>query len=387
MMIVGIVGAGPCGLHAAQLLADNPKVNEIHVFESQSRPGGRTQMGKYRNMNVVAGAGVVRARDKKLRNLAARYNVPLRRFRTRVQYQQKPRVNLRKWMRLLNERQRDLDRRRTFRQNIVHLFGNKGLNEFVSAAGMTDYLHADVIDTLQNYDFRDNTSGQVMFGIDWNVLAAAMADNLSSKTRIRYRTPVTTVRRTASGKLLINSKWHVDALFWTGTKSSWDVLSNVTKGPLWTKITQGVQTQSFLRAYAVPLDPTQASALYPTTTYMPHGNPLQKIIPVKDGVYMVSYSDNENAITTRQHIKNTKWLKKHTGVAWTTPKVFFHESGTHYYAPLDPCWDNRDAFLESAQHPSPGVYMCGEGLSRKQGWTEGALESAIQAVRIFEACV
>jgi monoamine oxidase len=36
---------------------------------------------------------------------------------------------------------------------------------------------------------------------------------------------------------------------------------------------------------------------------------------------------------------------------------------------------DRDAYLRYIQNPVPGLYVVGEGFSRNQGWTEGALES------------
>jgi monoamine oxidase len=36
---------------------------------------------------------------------------------------------------------------------------------------------------------------------------------------------------------------------------------------------------------------------------------------------------------------------------------------------------NRTAFLRQAQRPSPHLWVVGEGMSRDQGWTEGALDS------------
>lgn len=385
-MIVGVVGAGPCGLHAAHLLVKIAGVDVIHLFESQADPGGRTRMGCFRGKDVVAGAGVVRARDAKLRSLAAEHNIPLRKFRTRVKHQGlRPFRDLNGWVRELNGRRGALDRRRTFRQNVVDMFGKDGLDDFVYAAGLTDYLNADVFDTLNDYGFNDNTSGQTMFAIDWNALASAMLGSLPRNVRVHLRTPVTLVQRTPLGKLLVNSKWEVDALFWTGPRPSWDLLRNVVRGRAWTKIAKGVRGQPFVRTYATPRDPALASRLYPCTTYMGSRNPLQKVSPYMDGVYMIAYADNRLARAVCEHVRDARWLKKHSGMAWTKPKVFYHECGTHYFRPLDAFWSSRDAFIRDAQHPAAGVYLCGEGLSRNQGWTEGALESAAQAVHLFEA--
>jgi monoamine oxidase len=38
-------------------------------------------------------------------------------------------------------------------------------------------------------------------------------------------------------------------------------------------------------------------------------------------------------------------------------------------------YNNRDDFIEKAQHPESGILVVGEVVSNNQGWTEGALES------------
>ena len=57
-------------------------------------------------------------------------------------------------------------------------------------------------------------------------------------------------------------------------------------------------------------------------------------------------------------------------------KDFYWPIGTHYYEPLDlKKYVNRNEFIKEAQHPESGILVVGEDVSRKQGWTEGALES------------
>jgi len=385
MKKIGIVGAGPCGLYAARLLAG--RAGEIHIFESDDTVGGRTRMGCYRGVHVVGGAGVVRARDRLLRSLAAACGVPLRRFRTRIRYEERPSRSLDEWVRLLDERRDELDRRLDFRSNMIRMVGREGLDDFILAAGSTDYLDADVIDTLYDYGFRDNTSGQTMFGIDWDALSAAMVAGLPRGARLHLGAPVVSVERTPDGLLSINSgRAVVDALFWTAPRPSWGVLTPVVGGGLWPRIMRGVRPQPFLRAYASPLDAGQsarAGELYPSMTFRRRRNALQKTLPYRDGVYMVSYSDNRHADTTNRRITDPKWLEARTGVAWTEPQVYYFRCGTHFFTPLDPYWEDRDAFLVDAMRPARGVYLCGEGLSRNQGWTEGALESATLAVRMW----
>ena len=45
---------------------------------------------------------------------------------------------------------------------------------------------------------------------------------------------------------------------------------------------------------------------------------------------------------------------------------------------------NREQFIRAAQNPVPCMYVVGEMISRKQGWTEGALESVNAIISKFD---
>jgi hypothetical protein len=107
-------------------------------------------------------------------------------------------------------------------------------------------------------------------------------------------------------------------------------------------------------------------------------------------IYMISYSDNENAIITDNQMKQKglqQWLYQWTGIKWnmTTLKKYPTTCGTHYFKPLhlQNKWKSRQSFLRFIQNPKKNLYLCSEGLSLNQGWTEGALESALNVVQVM----
>jgi hypothetical protein len=106
------------------------------------------------------------------------------------------------------------------------------------------------------------------------------------------------------------------------------------------------------------------------------------------GVYMIAYTDNEDAKTLEEYRKNTvnnrKMLCRLLEYALDIPKNtlvmddmidFYWNIGTHYYKPLRGAFKDRKDFCNSAQRPSDNVRVVGEMVSMKQGWVEGALES------------
>jgi hypothetical protein len=123
--------------------------------------------------------------------------------------------------------------------------------------------------------------------------------------------------------------------------------------------------------------------------------PLQKIIPIDSakGVYMIAYSDNNNALILKNYLKNTsrnrklycELIEKSLGISEGILKIvdikdYYWPIGTHYYEPLKrEEFKNREEFVYKIQHPEKGMLVVGEAVSRYQGWVEGALES-VEAV-------
>ena len=113
--------------------------------------------------------------------------------------------------------------------------------------------------------------------------------------------------------------------------------------------------------------------------------PLQKIIPMGKGVYMVAYADNEHAIALKSHMKDKEYIARqlekalqleHCVLTVSDLQDYYWPIGTHYYKPLNKgLYDSREAFIALAQNPEPGIRVVGEAVSRMQGWTEGALMS------------
>lgn len=107
------------------------------------------------------------------------------------------------------------------------------------------------------------------------------------------------------------------------------------------------------------------------------------------GVYMIAYSDNNNALLLKNYLKNTprnrnlycELIEKSLGIPngvlhILDIKDYYWPIGTHYYEPLKrEEFQNREDFLYKVQHPEKGMLVVGEAVSIHQGWVQGALES------------
>jgi hypothetical protein len=152
-----------------------------------------------------------------------------------------------------------------------------------------------------------------------------------------------------------------------------------------------IEGQPFLRLYAkftkssIPILKEYIKGF----TFVP--GPLQRIIPMdpNNGVYMIAYNDNKNAVALKNNLQNTQsnrhlyevLLEKSLGIPENSLHIiaikdYYWQIGTHYYKPLNKeLYSSREKFIHKAQHPEEGILMVGEAVSRNQGWTLGALES------------
>jgi hypothetical protein len=150
-----------------------------------------------------------------------------------------------------------------------------------------------------------------------------------------------------------------------------------------------IHGQTFLRLYGKFNKKSSEIMKNAVTNYTIVPGPLQKIIPIdyEKGIYMIAYSDNDNAKILHKYLFNTlenrnyfqKLIESSLGLPngslhLIAIKDYYWPIGTHYYSPLKD-FSTRESFVYQAQHPIKNVLVVGEVVSRYQGWVEGALES------------
>lgn len=386
-MKIGIVGAGPAGLYAARKLREMG-YTDIMIWEKNPFIGGRTKMRCVEGKSVVSGAGVIRSKDKRLRSIAGNLLKPfISNYHLDFEHGQ---VNLKTWIKRLRRDKKKMDRSVDFEKNFVRLYGRESLHEFIELVGYTDFLKADVIDTIEDYGFEDCLPGQKMFGVDWDALMKKM---VVSGVELCLNSEVQKVERNKISQHFEVSvkggkKYGVDVLIWSAPVL--DKLEGVfeTREEMesWKRIKKGVCCQSFLRLYGVPKKGYEEMARdrFPKHTLLRFNNPLGKVIPYGDSVYMISYADNKRADRVYSCYKKEGWLKKYSGVEWKKLSMFYFPCGTHYFSPLDPKYRSRTEFLKEAQIPIHNLFLIGEGFSRDQGWTEGAIKSFENIITFFK---
>lgn len=394
-----IVGSGMAGLYSAYFIKQNfPNISFI-ILEKFKKEwiGGRASNDTFYGTQIVTGAGIGR-RDTNplLIELMNNLHVPFKDFCSIMDYSKmfSPLniIDILKKLKLEYKKHPELDHK-TFKQFFIKLFGEKMYKQFLISSGYTDFENADLYETLYNYGMDDNTGGWNGLYIPWKKLVDKLYHTIG-KEHFKFSCDVIKINP-------IKDKDDKSCLFEIITKNT-DVfysnkvivattISSIQKLiPVKQNLYKQIHSQPFLRLYGkFNKQSTEIMKKYvPHYTIVP--GPLQKIIPMNSnkGVYMIAYSDNDNALILKEHLENTAHNRKlycqlieqslgipNDSLTLIAIKDYYWPIGTHYYEPLSKQFSNRNQFLNEVQHPEKGILVVGEVVSTYQGWVEGALES------------
>ena len=391
-----IVGSGMSGLYAALSVKKLCPELSYLVIEREELFGGRSYDVRFEKTDVVTGAGIGRKnKDKLLLQLMKDFKIPIKEFETQHKYTSSihPPCEVKtKFLHLKKIYEKEnknkvMKNHETFKQYAKNILGEDAYNHFIVCAGYSDYENEDVYDTLYNYNFDDNYNKWVGFSVPWKILVDKIVTSLGKS--IVNKTEVTKIYK-HDNYFEINTKnikyYCEKIVIATDIDAVKKLIHNISPNP---SLYSQIKGQPFLRLYAkfskdsIPYLKEKIQGV----TVIP--GPMQKVIPMNpdNGVYMVVYSDNNDADYFKKYFKNNeknrtiinnlleKSLQLEGKLHIENIKDFYWKNGTHYYAPLTDKFKNRQEFIKVAQRPDKNIIIVGELISIHQGWVEGALES------------
>jgi hypothetical protein len=391
-----IIGSGISGLFSANKIKETSPETSFIILEKYKKQwiGGRTSNEMFYDTEIVTGAGIGRKnKDKLLYNLLKNLQLPTSEYISNTNYSElfEP-TDINKTIDFLRKeyKKNKPEDSTTFQQFAKPILGENNYKNFLISAGYTDYENEDTFETLYYYGMDDNSSQIKAFKVPWRRMVLKLADKIGN-SHFKFSNNVTSINKINENpcKFIIETEKGIKYLcnkviIATTIQSIRNLLPNYP-------IYKDIEGQPFLRLYGKFSRESIAIMKKYVKGYTIVPGPLQKIIPMDSdkGIYMISYSDNKNAIILKNHLENNKenrelyciLLEKSLNIPNNSLhliaiKDFYWPIGTHYYKPLDKTqYKNRDKFIEEAQHPEKGILVVGEVVSRNQGWTEGALES------------
>lgn len=353
-----VIGGGISGLYTAyKYLEKNPE-KEMILIEKTSELGGRAKQFVFNNVLVPSGAGIGRyKKDKKLYKILNELNLPTEIFVSDIQYLGVSSFPILKTIEELKKKYKDTQL--NFEDWFISIKGEETFKKFCDACGYTDFRKLNVKDALYNYGFDDVVSGGKKFTVPWNALIEKLSQKIleHQNAKILLQSQIKEVLGKNKVKLSDNTIIEFTNLKICIPPS--DILESKVKGLLYSNVidyVSNVYGQSFCYIYGVTNDLN-------ISTYTVVPQPLQKIIPFKNNVFMLAYSDNDNADYLYKNIKTAKdmesLLKKILKVDITIKKIkiIYWNHGTHY---------------RTVEHENIGA-LKGEAFALNQGWINGGL--------------
>jgi len=353
-----ILGAGPSGLYLAQKLRQQFNHHlTILILEKNGYVGGRTRQIDFFGELINTGAGVGRVKkDHHLLSMQKRLDRDIHKWRSRIGYDGFLPVPMKRILRRLQKMyRRDVHRSLTFQQFFLLYYSIEEWKRFCWTNGYTDFVDADIEDTLFDYGFEDNLPGAEFFRVEWNKMMEKLAEGLD----IRFHHESRVFR-------YHNKCYTVETMNGNRYRARVLVVAGFLHPSLPSFIHEQIRPQPFLRAYR---HFKKAVQLHEPVIH--NRSESQKQIQVTDHIIMTAYCDNDNA----RH-----YVKRHKNTDHSV--VFYREIGTHYYRPLSvTMMMTRTEFIDKAQNPEPNLFVIGEMISQNQGWTEGAFDSVHRIYR------
>ena len=389
-----IIGSGMSGLYAAYKIKKHAPETRFLILEKNptSGLGGRANNVQFQGSMVAIGAGIGRKRDKLLRRLVSELGFEINEFSSKPVFSGKIKqpLDIRKAMTLLRgEYSKHAPTNQTFSQFAKHVLGPSTYKHFSVSAGYTDYEKEGAYETLYYYEMEDN-AGISGFSVSWHQLVEKLASNIG-ESHFRFSAEVSKLSSQGDHYSLETERGTKYACKKIIVATTIDSIRRLLPRPIY----KSIEGQPFLRVYGkFTAKSTPIMKEYVKGTVIVPG-PLQKIIAInpENGVYMIAYSDNRNALDLKLYTENTSKTRAlychllETALGMDAGSLhlvairsFYWDIGTHYYKPLDEsAFGSRKEFIDVAQHPADGILVVGEVVSVHQGWTEGALES-VEAV-------
>lgn len=366
-----IIGGGISSLYSAYLLKKNyPKI-KYTIIEKSDECGGRVRMSNLGDVKLPTGAYFTRVdKDRILMKLLKDLDIKIDPYVLDIDYSFKE-SDVDKLVNKLKKALPKYDRSKLkFKEFAKDVLG-KDYDNFINMMGYTDFENADINDTLSNYGFDDNIPGYKIVNVDWSKVVDKLVSFIGSEN-IVFNTEVKSIKE-KNGGFLINSKYKCDGVII-------GVTINVLKNLLDNKIYNQIESQKFIKVFAKSKD-------LDIDKYTVVDSEIRKVIPIKDDVYTIAFSDNKDAVSIKSKNNNyfEELLSSHFNkdIKITNVKKFFWEEGTHYYKPLPIEYKSRKEFIKEAQHPKDNIWVVGEVVAEKQGWVEGAL-SSVEKISLFK---
>lgn len=428
-----IVGGGVSGLYSALKLLETFPLAKVILLEEKKRLGGRVYVSddlldfKKQKASFSLGAGVIRSGDKNLLQLLKNLNIetvtlPDQKVK-RVTFCEgstlsKQSLNdlLREFTSIaLNNYELIVNNRYNFEQFLRRFYPSSVINRITSYFTYTDFLRADVIDTLNLYPKEDifwETGAEknpIVIKGGWKVLINTLFEKLST-----FGSRFTILNQCKVNKTEEMSLGVQVEFFHKPSNKNYSFMSQ--------KIIYAVTVNklAFLRPelnavkeigshpFVKVISSQDISIRVPYDIYFNPETRAKKTIVIDQnrGILLPVFCDGEDTIFWKDMKKDSHSDKLKTliqnhlnDLSKTNPsanfgkvidaKIKYWEEGIHFYLPVkrlkeDKKIREREQMIKEYIYPTKKTFIVGEMVSMNQGWVEGGIESVERLFDVYK---
>ena len=376
-----IIGGGLSGLFFNyKLKQTKPELKTLLI--EKNKIGGRAGNDIFYGTSIVTGAGIGRyKKDKILWNLIHEFGLETHEFIANKDFILPNKINFSKIYSLLKkEFKKQGEPKINFKEFAKRNISPQEYISFIEHIGYTDFENEDCYEVFNHYGMLDNILSFRAFSVPWSKLVNKLQENIISMNSDIINETVLSISGHFKVKTNVDNYKCNHVVVATDIDSIRKLLKN--------KIYNSIKGQPFIRTYGkFTKSSTEliSSKINKLTCVV---KPLQKIIPMANGIFMIAYADNDSAIYLNKFSENTKQNRaKYTQLLFNAIglnleiiaiRSYYWQNGTHYYIP--PLTNN---FFSQINNPQKGIYVIGEAVSRDQGWSKGAFETANNLIKYF----
>lgn len=350
-----VIGGGIAGLYFAY---KSPGTSI--VLEKSDRIGGRTLNVDFNNVIVPLGAGIgVVGKDDLLFQLLLELGISYHTGMANYESEECQEV-----VKKLYDNMSTIKPWMSFSMYLEATLTKKELGIFRRDNGFTDFYEADAMSTMLYYSIDENCTKYYILSVNWSEVIEKLASRV---------TVVTNCKAIHIDGIYPSFQVHTSQKTSLTTKSV--VIATTISGIrelLLDSIYDRIQSHPFMRVYAT----FSGKRLQKMKKKYKHSTIVGKrshfIIPMRENVFMVAYTDGEDAISLYREMEAEdplKVIQKEIGYLPDDLIYSFWEEGVHYYTP------GGVVDFEHLRNPERGIHVVGEAVAMSQGWVGGALET------------
>jgi protoporphyrinogen oxidase len=254
-----------------------------------------------------------------------------------------------------------------------------------------DYLDGDVEYYIKRYPIGDdNINPYIVIFLSWTDLINKLIKNIN-KSKIRLNTTCNSILKNEENMFIINvndnKKIYTRNIISTVTVN---VLTKITSKLDILDYNKYIGSVPFMRIYSYHKNGHnfQNDNIGYFNIVLDQKNHLQKVLVMNDKILMATYSNNVHALywhnikSKRELINKLEEYLREININVTDIDdiyVKFWDEGVHYFKPIKSYTIKQ--LINKLEHPIDNFYVCGELISLRQGWVEGALESSTRVIK------